>query len=723
MHTEGDRRVLTVVSVVIVCGPDDDAERCLGSLGRGTAGAGGGAAVPSAPIEIDPVVVAPEGSPCAARHRTTPGVCLVRVPASWRPGAARNAGFDAARGTILVLASPRARFLEGTASRLASLLADSPGIGAAQPRLWLDATRSLLLHPLPASVRLAESAGPLWSDPEARDRWRRRRSARALRAWEAAGPVDEPALAGIVLATRRDVLERAGGFDAEAEPGFEDEEWGRRVRRAGFRLVHVPGIEAIVESSPPPSEAWPEYVEAYVRSRSRSDARSRRGLARLLRPFGRPAPAPQADPSFADFDGTPELVVPGETPPLGIPPQGERFVVEIAGDPSFHLAVGGFLTPEASKLPAAAWRALANGRYFARVVRIDALDVVHRYRVRVAHPSEALTTEDLEIGPYRAGDEHSILRLWTKVFRKERAIATWRWIFAENPAGRHVMLARKVSDGSVVAQFAGVPIRMSVRGETHLFAQMVDSMSDPDCRQGLSKPGIFTKTVLRYVETWGRPGEESFGFGLPNRVAYRIGKKTQGYTDIFPLAWRIRSLDAPPPGDPPPTPASGIVVRREDRIDPRIDALWAEVRSQFPIRTIVDRTYLEWRYLRNPDARYDLFFAEREGRLVGMAVGARRFLGELRYCIADWILADGEEAAGRALVAAAEELARASGHTHLLGAFQPIGCAADRLFEGMEYALERSTWTWVGRIYDPHSLDWELLRSGFFLTIGVSDLV
>jgi hypothetical protein len=252
---------------------------------------------------------------------------------------------------------------------------------------------------------------------------------------------------------------------------------------------------------------------------------------------------------------------------------------------------------------------------------------------------------------------------------------------------------------------------------------MVDSMSDPDCRQGLAKPGIFTKTVLTYVETWGKPGEESFGFGLPNRIAYRIGKRTQGYTDLFPLEWRVRDLASGADAAPGPEPADGLRVVEADRLDPRVDALWESMQDRHPIHVVRDAVYLDWRYFRNPDVRYRVFLVERDGRLVGVAVGAERFIGEPTFAIAEWMLADGEERAGRHLLAACERAASEGGHTRILGSFLPRGCEEDRVFEAAGYALEKSTWTWVGRIYDPDALDWERLRAGFYLTLGDSDLV
>ena len=332
-----------------------------------------------------------------------------------------------------------------------------------------------------------------------------------------------------------------------------------------------------------------------------------------------------------------------------------------------------------------------------------------------------LTSADVEIGPYRDGEEHSIMALWKRVFGQERDMAMWRWLFPDNPAGMHIMLARNKATGEVVAQFAGMQLRVQVNGEQHTFAQMVDSMSAPETRQSLSRAGIFTDTVLTYVDTWGKPGEETFGFGLPNRLAYRIGKRTQGYTDVCQLQWRARDIsDIAPPADA--DDKGDIVVHVTDQLDPRLDELWQEVRNQFPVITIRDMVFLTWRYTRHPEKTYRFFIAERADKVVGFAVGAPGFIGQSIYAVGDWMPAEGEEEAGRCLIRACEQAARDSGMERILGSFTPAGCTADKLWEQAGYPSEESQWKWVGRIYDTDSLNWDVVRSGYYLTLGDSDL-
>ncbi len=106
---------------------------------------------------------------------------------------------------------------------------------------------------------------------------------------------------------------------------------------------------------------------------------------------------------------------------------------------------------------------------------------------------------DATIGPYRHGDALEILAVFRRVFGVDRSLAAWRWAFLENPEGTHIFVARLPS-GRIVSQFAGIPRRMKLGGGTACFAEIVDSLTDPEFRQGLKKPGLFASTCNAFVD-------------------------------------------------------------------------------------------------------------------------------------------------------------------------------------------------------------------------------
>lgn len=634
--------------------------------------------------------------------------------------------WDAAGGADfvwLLLAGMRAR--EHALAHLVSFLQAHPSVAAVQPTSCIDADSPFALHPLSLhtvrDLTLPRFGGSLAA-----------RIGEDLYWYDGPSPLSSESLAGRALLVRADARQAVGPFAPcdSSEPDLLGG-WVRRAFAAGSPCTYVPPA-IIVHSSSIPTNAAAGDSQSVSASAPEGTAarRKRRGLVDRLLAGRDPAPSDAAALGEAI-----DLASDATTIPL---PHEGRWFVEIGADRDFLHSAGLFMTGAGLDLAAPAFRGDgAAGRRFVRVIDPGSGAVVLQRPYdspeppappapspaeteAAAAPREVITSSDVTIGPYREGDEIGILALWKKVFGKERDMAMWKWLFSENPAGLHIMLARTKATGRIVSQFAGMQLRVRVNGETHRFAQMVDSMSDPDCRQSLSRSGIFTDTVLKYVETWGKPGEESFGFGLPNRLAYRIGKRTQGYTDVFPLEWRVKNvadLEVTKPADD-----DELRIITPDLDDPRLEALWKSFRDTYPIITVRDRLFLDWRYRRHPEKTYTCHAVERGERIVGFAATAPNFIEQPIFAVGDWMHDPADEAAGRALLRACEEAARTSGMERILGSFLPAGSPADRIWEAAGYPSETSQWKWVGRIYDPGALTWDMLRTGYYLTLGDSDL-
>lgn len=636
---------------------------------------------------------------------------------------------------------------DGALIALIDYLEHHAEVHAVQPASWTDASRALGHHPLAAAAQWALARDELGGGE-------RRGIAELLHWLDAPDPIACRDLAGHVILARGATRAAVGPFDSDNPSAPSLAGWCRRAHDAGNTLVLHPGADAVVPVRALDAASCDAAADDVARSAGRHRAPRPGWWQRLLGRRDRVGDSSAVAERLATAD---VLTLPAEARPLAIAPGPGHPFVQISGSPRFEFSIGGFVNGDTLDPSTSAFSGLPDGDYFLRVIDSQSLALRACCRLRIDSPAAAqtrptaaetppaaaqtppaaaqtgeaqaeperpaLTSADVEIAPYREGEEHSILALWKRVFGQERDMAMWRWLFADNPAGMHVMLARNKRTGEVVAQFAGMQLRVLVNGEEHRFAQMVDSMSAPETRQSLSRAGVFTDTVLAYVETWGKAGEESFGFGLPNRVAYRIGKRTQGYTDVCQLEWRIRNVaDLAEPRDDAAADSGGIRVHVTDTLDPRLDRLWERVRGQFPVMTMRDLIFLAWRYEKHPEKTYRFFIAERAGEVVGFAAGASGFIGQSIYAIGDWMLAEGEEAAGRRLIQACEQAARDSGMERILGSFVPLGCAADKLWEEAGYPLEKSMWKWVGRIYDTDSLDWDVIRTGYYLTLGDSDL-
>src|SRR5262249_30492890 len=148
-----------------------------------------------------------------------------------------------------------------------------------------------------------------------------------------------------------------------------------------------------------------------------------------------------------------------------------------------------------------------------------------------------LMTTAYQIRPYQPGDEHAILRLFNLVFGENdasfspRTLDQWRWEFADNPAGQQIMLAVD-PQGEMLAQYTTVPYFTWLTGERVIAHQGVDSIAHPDHRRGLKNEGIFIATAKAFFAEWGRPERVAFGFGFPNKRAYRLGLRVLEYQPV-----------------------------------------------------------------------------------------------------------------------------------------------------------------------------------------------
>ncbi len=61
-------------------------------------------------------------------------------------------------------------------------------------------------------------------------------------------------------------------------------------------------------------------------------------------------------------------------------------------------------------------------------------------------------------------------------------------------------------------------------------------------------------------------------------------------------------------------------VREVRDIDERFDVLWQQASSHHKIMMVRDRAYLDWRYIKKPNADYTIYVSENRGQLLGYIV-------------------------------------------------------------------------------------------------------
>lgn len=283
---------------------------------------------------------------------------------------------------------------------------------------------------------------------------------------------------------------------------------------------------------------------------------------------------------------------------------------------------------------------------------------------------------ELAYGPLRDGDAELVSDLVTRMSRdgarlrlRDKSADYYRWMYEQNPAGRAFVHSARLDD-RIVASFALAPKVFVVDGQRVLVGKTMDMFTDPEWQgRGLMRrctDSVFDQAAGAGVDGW---------YVTPSVNSYPIFTGRWGYREDFSLVYRLRVLRPGPWGGRVRLP-TGVECRTVDRFDEAADELWARVAPAHRVAQVRDATYLNWRYVANPD-RYDLLELRRDGRLVGVAVLGRTRrrgigVGELMELVHEV----DDRAALRHLVRAAAARAERSG-CRLLQAWSVPGTRLD----------------------------------------------
>jgi GNAT superfamily N-acetyltransferase len=295
-------------------------------------------------------------------------------------------------------------------------------------------------------------------------------------------------------------------------------------------------------------------------------------------------------------------------------------------------------------------------------------DRSERERVRISRRSEE--------------DRKALEAMYAEVFGADAALKNqerWRWQYDENPhcppEGPEIWVAKEAATGTVLGQYATMPVRLRVKDRTLHASWGMDVMVRPN----LQRMGVGSRLFLY----WDRQVEASLGLGL-SRASYTLFQKL-AWEDVGPVPCYSKVLDpkallkrrlgvvssvAAPllrlglwlvfpgrrsrPGDVP-------VRRLEAGFGKDYDELWNRVAGSFDFIAERSSAYLEWKFRSVPHVRYDIVEARRGegGELLGYAVlRMTERNGVPLALLVDWLLDPEDRATAFALLDAAIEWAR-----------------------------------------------------------------
>lgn len=337
-----------------------------------------------------------------------------------------------------------------------------------------------------------------------------------------------------------------------------------------------------------------------------------------------------------------------------------------------------------------------------------------------------MSLPELTIRPYRPGDEERILETFNLVFREvcgegyvDRTMAQWRWQYLQNPMGHRMSLA-VAPDGTVVSQYAGVPVLADTPHGPQRFIHCVDSMTHPAWRGGLKRPGIFVITGLPFSAHSRRIGDAVL-YGFPVDVAFRIGSRYLEYHFLRDIDFLIRDAALPPVPN-----ANALALERVTTTPPDIGRLYERVRRDKRLLLRRDYRYLQWRYVQNPNhADYELWTARAGSELRGFLVlKPGGGLVPEHATVADWMAAEGDAAATDALLHVVSRRAQEAGKRGTVAVF-PEWSTEWRDFEARGFAKTPSA-NWLQRrmvyLLTGSPLTADVLQADWWYALGDSDL-
>lgn len=263
----------------------------------------------------------------------------------------------------------------------------------------------------------------------------------------------------------------------------------------------------------------------------------------------------------------------------------------------------------------------------------------------------------LDFSPYDRSLQPGVLALMEAVWGTASTSREFDWWFEDGPEGRAVITVALDGD-RVVGVVAMAWMRLRIEGEEIRipFPQYV--ATHPSYRG----QGIFQRLELQAEQSAVGEGAD-LALTFPNAATAPVFLRTLGWTALRgPRVWvhpiqpialgraLMGRATAPPSAWPVGAgelEQHGLVVRRLDASPKGLDALVGR-----EDRSMTGTRYAEWRYFESP-REYRCFGVFAGARLRGFAAIARSTLhGVTGVSLADLIVADGDTAAARSLLAA-----------------------------------------------------------------------
>lgn len=339
-----------------------------------------------------------------------------------------------------------------------------------------------------------------------------------------------------------------------------------------------------------------------------------------------------------------------------------------------------------------------------------------------------MNSQDIEIRPYQEGDIEGILDLFNRVFGEgdpgyhERSRKLWTWEFEDNPAGNQIVLGIEPG-GRIIAQYACLPARTHLRGKNVCSGQGIDSVVSAEYRRGLKREGAFLKVARYYFEHYGVPAINAFGYGFPNKKAYRLGVRMLNYIPVAaPVITLCRNLtNGTDDSDVGRGAAPDDNIVTITRFDERMDRFWERLEPDLPMAIRRDSTYLNWRYADCPTSEYSIFaLTDGADEYRAMWILKKNWAGHPILAVYDLLTDRKDEDALRAALAHITDHARGQEQKRIEVWFPPWS-EQHATTLGNGFVAEESPFNLCIKNYEPTlEIDW--VKENWYYSIGDTDI-
>ena len=251
----------------------------------------------------------------------------------------------------------------------------------------------------------------------------------------------------------------------------------------------------------------------------------------------------------------------------------------------------------------------------------------------------------LEYRDFRPGDEGLIGDLYHQIFQKARDIKQWEWEFINTPEGSSTI--RIIEDASrIIGHIALIPMRFEYfdrevivgksedsglspeyRGK-RLFGKLEKSCFDQASEKGFSIAYSISRTAREvHLKAGYHPLPSLKGYFVSlehDFVAKELSKvlklRTPGET-LLKTTLKIFSNRFKKRFRTKPVKLEKIAIEKINRFDGRADELWNRFIDQHKVITVKrSASYLNWRFVDNPNHEYDIYMALYKDAPVGYLI-------------------------------------------------------------------------------------------------------